>query len=164
MNFKLLLASVAIPLLFALPRDGLSNNGIEVYQFEYTDTESHPYVECLGEGIDHEMTVTIRTHMVERPNGSVQFVEHYFFEGYSFGKDSGLTWYTKHSPGPWVWNDFGDGQLVDGWTLEILWKPLDGGRQVHEKGHYQLVYDANGVPRVEHNPNWDYDFLCVGKK
>lgn len=163
MNLKLLLASVAIPLVLAVPRDGLTNNGIEVYQFDYTDTETHPYVECLGEGIDHEVTVTVRTHTIERPNGSVHVVQNWFIEGYSFGKDSGLVWYTQHAPAPWVTNDFGDGQLVDGWNLEMLWKPLDGGRQFHEKGRYRVVYDANGLPRVEHIPD-DYQMVCIGKK
>lgn len=162
MNLKPILASIAIPLVLAAPRDALTNNGIEVYQFDVTLTEEHPWVECLGEGIDHELTVTIRTHTVERPNGSVHTVENYFMEGYSFGKDSGLMWYTQNAAGPWVINDFGDGRLVEGWTLEMVWKPLDGGRMFHEKGRFLLVYDANGKPRVEHVPE-DYWMLCVGK-
>ena len=162
MNFKLVLASMALPLAIAIPRLGLSNNGIEVYEFNVTLTEEHPWVECLGEGIDHELTVKIRTHVVERPNGSVHIVENYFMEGYSFGKDSGLMWYTKNAPGPWVINDFGDGRLVEGWTLEMVWKPLDGGQKFHEKGRFRVVYDANGNPRVEHIPD-DYRMQCVGR-
>lgn len=163
MNVKLLIASMAMPLLLAVPRYGLTGNGIEVYQFDYSDTGTHPYVECLGEGIDHELTITVRMQTIERPDGSVHIVQNWFIEGYSFGKDSGLMWYTQHAPGPWVTNDFGDGQLVDGWTLEMLWKPLDGGRQFHEKGRYRVVSDAHGVPRVEHIPD-DFQMLCTGKK
>ena len=158
MNVKVLIASMAVPLLLAIPRDGLAGNGIEVIQFPYP--EVHDYVECLGEGIRHEITVTQRTHAIETPSGGVHEVLNWFIEGVSIGLVTGQTWYTRHAPSPWVVNSNG-AQSSQGWNVEIPWKPLDGGAQFREVWRFRIVIDANGVPRVEYDGG--VQFRCVGR-
>jgi hypothetical protein len=158
MNVNVLFASMAIPLLLAAPCDGLADNGIEVIQFPYP--EVHDFVECLGEGIEHDITVTLRTLTIERQNGGVHEVLNWFFEGVSIGLDSGLTWYTRHAPSPWVINASG-AQSNQGWNVEIHWQPLDGGRPFREIWRFRIGTDANGVPRVDYDGG--VQFHCVGR-
>jgi hypothetical protein len=147
--------TISLPL--TVPRDGLTNNGIEVIQFPYPEIH---YVECLGEEIEHDITITMRTHTIERQNGGVHEVLNWFIEGYSFGLDSDLTWYTQLAPSPWVINTSG-AQSSQGWNVEILWMPLDGGRQFREIWRFRVVTDADGVPRVEFDGG--VQFHCVGR-
>lgn len=157
MDVKVLLASLAAPLLLAIPRHGLADNGIEEIEFPYP--EVHPYVECLGEGIQHDITVTMRTHTIVTQSGGVHEVLNWFIEGISIGLNSGLTWYTRSAPSPWVINTSGT-QSNQGWNVEIPWKPLDGGRRFREIWRFRIGTDANGVPRVEYDGG--VQFHCVG--
>jgi hypothetical protein len=157
MKVKLLIASVAIPLLLAVPRAGLANNGIVEIQFPYP--EVHDYVECLGEGIRHDITVTQRTHTIVTRNGGVHEVLNWFIEGVSIGLVTGRTWYTRHGPSPWVANVSG-AQSNQGWNVQIPWQPLDGGRKFRETWRFRISTDANGVPRVDYDGG--VQFHCVG--
>jgi len=157
MNVKALIASLGIALLLAVPRAALAGNGIEVIQFPYP--EVHDYVECLGEGIRHEITVTQRTHTIETRNGGVHEVLNWFIEGVSIGLVTGRTWYTRHGPSPWVANTSG-AQSNQGWNVQIPWQPLDGGRRFHETWRFRISTDANGVPRADYDGG--VQFRCVG--
>lgn len=151
-------AILAVLVLLAVPRIAVTQNGIGEIQFEYP--EVHDYVECLGEGIQHDITITMRTHTIERQNGGVHEVLNWFIDGISIGLDSGKTWYTRHAPSPWVVNTNGV-QSSQGWNVEVFWKPLDGGRKFREVWRLRLVTDANGTSRVEFDG--DVQFHCVGQ-
>lgn len=158
MNVRLRIASVAMPLLLAVPCDGSAGNGIEEIQFPYP--EVHDYVECLGEGIRHDITVTQRTHTIETPSGGVHQVLNWFIEGVSIGLVTGRTWYTRHGPSPWVANTSG-AQSNEGFNVQVPWQPLDGGRQFRETWRFRISTDANGMPRVDYDGG--VQFRCVGR-
>lgn len=155
MNYKPILVSMAILLTMTAAREAETQNGIVEDQFDYYEAHDAP---CLGEEIEHYMTITTRTQYIERPNGSVHEVLNWFIEGTTIGLDSELTWYTHNAPSPWLINANGD-QSSQGWNLEIMWNPLDGGRRFRETWRFRAVVDANGMPRVDYD---GFELHCIG--
>jgi hypothetical protein len=104
------------------------------------------------------MTITTRMHSIERPNGRVHEVLHWFIDGTTIAQDSGLTGYTHNVPSPWAVNSNGV-QSSQGRNLEILRNPLDGGTRFRERWRFRAVADANGVPRVDYE---GFELRCIG--
>lgn len=158
MNCRLTFASTVILLSLCIPRDGAAQNGIIEFEMPFSHTE--PYVECLGEGIEINFTVTVRTHLIERQNGGFHYVENWFAEGTAVGLDSGLTWFAVAGPAPYRANSNGS-QHAESWEVAVNWKPLDGGRKFRERWPVRFIYDANGVPHIEQfEPR---EFTCMGR-
>jgi hypothetical protein len=151
-----MLASMAVLLALIAPGAAETQNGILENQFDYIEVHDGG---CLGEGIEHHMTITRRSHSIERPNGGVHVVENWFLEGITIGLDSGLTWYTEHAPSPWVINA-NDAQTNDGFILQVPWQPLDGGRRFKETWRFRFVTDGNGELRVYYN---EFELRCIGR-
>lgn len=155
MNSRSVVAALTILLVVAAPRVGALQNGIVEFEIPYSETD---YVLCLGEDVEFNMTVTVRTHLVEGPGGAVHYVENWFLEGVATGLDSGLTWY-GHAVSPYGVNATG-AQLKDGWNVEAIYEPLDGGQKFRKSQRLRFVHDANGVVRVERFE--PYQFNCLG--
>lgn len=156
MNRTLFIILLAMPVSLMFPRDGAAQNGMIEFEIPFTHTE--PYVQCLGEGIEINFTVTVRTHLVELQNGGLHYVENWFGVGTAVGLSSGLTWFGG-GPAPYRVNTNGS-QWSESWVVAVNWKPLDGGRKLRERWPLRLIYDANGVPRLEQfEPR---EFTCIG--
>jgi hypothetical protein len=156
MNCKPMLVSIAILLALTAPRAAETQNGIVEDQFDFNEVHDGG---CLGEDIEHQMTITTRSHTIERPNGGVHEVLNWFIEGVTIGVDSELTWYTQHAPSPWVINA-NDAQGSQFFVLQIPWMPLDGGRRFKETWRFHFVTDGNGVPRVYYD---GFEISCIGR-
>ena len=124
MNYKILVACLATVLSLAAPRMGAAQNGIVEYEFPYTETD---YIDCLGEDVEFNVTITIRERSIHTPNGGFHYVQSWFVEGTAVGLSSGWTWFgSAASPGA---GNFTGAQLKDGYNLEAMYSPLDGGRK-----------------------------------
>jgi len=156
MKSNTMLVSMAILLAIVMPRAAETQNGIVEDQFEFYEVHEGG---CLGEDMEHQMTITLRSHTIERPNGGVNEVMNWFIEGVTIGVDSGLTWYTRHAPSPWVINANND-QGNEFFVLQIPWTPLDGGRRFKEAWRFHFVTDGNGVPRVYYD---GFEISCIGR-
>lgn len=156
MNSRLILAGLAIPMLLPLPRAGTAQNGIVEVEIPYSETD---YVECLDEDVFFDVTVTIRTHTVVTQDGGVHYVENWFIEGSAEGLTSGLIWYGRGTS-PFTSNGNGGNQESWGWNVEAFYTPLLGGQKFKKSQRVRFVTDANGVPRLEHFP--PYDYKCIG--
>lgn len=156
MNYKMMVACLAAVLSLAAPGTGAAQNGIVEYDFPLTVTD---YVDCLGEDVEFNVTVTIREHYINTPNGGFHYVQNWFIEGTAVGLSSGWTWF-GHAAGPGTGN-FTGAQLKDGYNLEAMYSPLDGGRKFRRWERVRVVKDANGVTRVENfEPT---QFRCLGR-
>jgi len=156
MNRTIMTGSLALSLLLAVPFSAHAQHGIVEYEMPYSETD---YVECLGEDVAFDVTVTVRAHALELPTGGSHFVENWFLEGIATGLSSGLTWYAN-AVSPFGGNAGGD-RFEWGWNVEGMYEPLDGGRKFRKSQRIRVVYDANGLPRVEHYE--PYDLRCLGK-
>lgn len=157
MSWKSMIATMAILLALAAPREVVAQNGILEFEMPFNHIE--PHIECLGEGIEINFTVTVRTHLIELQNGGFHYVENWFGEGTAVGLDSGLTWFAVAAPAPYRANSNGS-QLSESWVVAVNWKPLDGGRKLRERWPVRFIYDANGVPHIEQfEPR---EFTCIG--
>jgi hypothetical protein len=105
MRHKLLAKLAATTTMMVITQSPSASNGIGEEQFPFGATY---YVGCLGQDVELSFLVTRRWHSFERNNGSTHFVENWFGEGVAVGLDSGLTWYTKNGPAPWVSNVNGE--------------------------------------------------------
>jgi hypothetical protein len=143
-------------LALTAPRAAETQNGIVEDQFDYVEVHDGG---CLGEGIEHHLTITTRSHTIERPNGGVHEVLNWFLEGITIGQDSGLNWYTQHAPSPWVIN-VNDAQSSQGFILQVPWKPLDGGQRFKETWRFRFVTDGNGEPRMYYD---GFELHCMGR-
>ena len=155
MNCRLTVILLGVMLALAAPGSGSANNGIEEFEIPYTEID---YVPCLGEDIEFDVTVTVRTHLVATPAGGIHYVENWFIEGTALGLDSGLTWYGQ-AASPYAVN-FNGAHSTEGWILAAMYEPLDGGRKFRKSQRLRIVFDANGVARVEHVE--PYQFHCIG--
>ena len=156
MKSTLIVILFGVLLAVALPRASLASNGIVEYEIPYTEVD---YVHCIGEDVEFDVTITVRTHLIETPSGGLHYAEHWLIEGTALGLNSGLTWY-GHGASPYTVNANGS-QLAEGWVLAVMYEPLDGGRKFRKSWPFRIAYDANGIARVEHLE--PYRFRCIGK-
>ena len=156
MTNKFLIAALAA-LVAAFPGIGYSQNGITESQFNYYEED---YVECLGEDIAINVTITARSHAIFRPNGGIHVVENWFMEATAEGLSSGHQWFANVA-GPYVWNTNGS-QSTEGWNVTALYEPLDGGRKFRRSNRFRVVFDANGMAHVERGGPFQY--TCIGRK
>lgn len=154
---RLISVFLLVVLALAVPRNGLTNNGIVELEIPFGHTED--YIECLGEGIQTDLTVTVRTHVVELRGGGVHYVENWFIEGTAVGQSTGMTW-AGHGTSPYQANG-GGANWTEGFNVAVDWKPLDGGRRIKESQRIRLVVDANGVTRLEQLEPLHY--RCIGR-
>jgi len=148
MNFRLMVTTMAVMMALVIPREGATGNGMTELQIPFNITID--YIECLGEGVEIDLEVTARTHFIELQSGRVHYVENWFMEGTASGLSSGFTWFA-HGASPFALNA-GAAQFSNSLLSNLVFEPLDGGRKFLEKLRLQLVVDANGTVRVEHEP------------
>lgn len=156
MNRKPLLASLALFPFFAAPHMAAAQNGMTESQIPFSITTD--VIDCLGEPVAIDLTVTVRTHYLELQGGRVHYVENWFMEGTAEGVYSGFTWFAR-GPSPFVLNA-GAAQMANTLLSNLTFEPLDGGQKFFETLRFQVVVDGNGVQRVEHEPP---HFRCGGR-
>lgn len=154
---RLLLASAALAGSLAVASSGQAANGVVQYEIPFTHTT--PYIDCLGEAVDLEFTVTVRLQYIELQNGNVHYVEHWFLDGTGVGVDSGLTWYGRGTS-PYELNASGDG-MANPLVVKVRYEALDGARDFMEKQRIRFVVDDNGLVRVDYSEPLQYQ--CLGK-
>ena len=145
MKNLLILSSVFVFVCITPSQRAIAQSGVVEIEIPYSHTE--PYIDCLGEGIQADLTATIRTHQIETPNGGVHYIENWFLEGTAVGLESGRTWFGQ-GPSPYRKNSNGS-QYAESWEVLVNWRPLDGGPRMRERWPLNFVYDANGEPHLE---------------
>ena len=150
--------AAVVTLIAAFPCAGYSQNGITESEFSYYEMD--PYVDCLGEGIEINVTITARSHVIFRPNGGIHVVDNWFMEAIAEGLGSGRQWFANVA-GPYVWNANG-AQSSEGWNVTALYEPLDGGQKFRRSNRFRVVFDANGMAHVERGGPFQY--TCIGRR
>jgi len=157
MSNKLFATAISI-VLSSFPCAGFSQNGITESEFSYYEMD--PYVDCLGEGIEINVTITARSHVVFRPNGGIHVVDNWFMEAFAEGLSTGHQWFARVA-GPYTWNANG-AQSTEGWNVTALYDPLDGGQKFRRSNRFHVVFDANGMAHVERGGPFQYK--CIGRE
>lgn len=156
MKHKSQVAALAILLSFAVPHSAHAQNGIAEFEIPFNITTD--IIECLGEAVELDFTVTVRTQFIEPKNGQAHYIENWFLEGTALGVNSGLTWY-GHGPSPFVLNANG-AQISNVLVANVTFEPLDGGQKFAERLRLQFVTDTNGTIRVDQQQHQRW--RCLG--
>ena len=99
------------------------------------------YVDCLGEVLAGEASVTATGHEFVTPTGKFHVVVHWLGLTVVSSTSTGNTWIAKNAPAPFVLNSsINTGNA----TQPLVLKPVDGGPRTLQHAQFKIRFDDEG--------------------